>query len=215
MDITQLLNGALGQQVIQGIGKQAGTSAQDTSAVIQAAAPVLMGMLQQNASSSQGATSLLNALNQHDGSILSSLTEFLKTGDTKDGNGILRHILGSNKDKVEQAISKQTNVSTANVAKIIALLAPILMGYLGQQKKSKKVQSSNGLGDLLGSITGDSGTASNIGASILSSILNQKSGGAGNILSDIIGAVTSDNKKGSKKGGSGLADALGSLFGKK
>lgn len=37
MDITQLLSGGLGQQVINGIGNQTGTSEQETSSVINAA----------------------------------------------------------------------------------------------------------------------------------------------------------------------------------
>lgn len=214
MDITQLLNSTLGKQVINGIGKQAGTGEKDTASVINASIPVIMGMLQKNASTPQGSDNLMKALDQHDGGILNNLSSFLNSGDTQDGSNILDHILGQNKNTVIKSISKQTNVSSANVSKIISLVAPVIMGYLGQQKKGGKVQSGNGLTDLLGSLTGGS-SASSIGGSILSTILNQKGGNTGNMLNDILGSVTGGEKgKGNTKGG-GLGDVLGNLFGKK
>ena len=127
-NISELLNSDLGKQIISGIGKQAGTSEKETASVVSAAAPVLMGMLQKNASSEQGASGILGALSKHDGSILDNLSGFLSAGDTTDGNGILGHILGSKKNTVEAAISQKTGVSSANTSKIIALLAKIIMG---------------------------------------------------------------------------------------
>src|SRR5690554_6668587 len=103
-NISELLNSDLGKQIISGIGKQAGTSEKEIASVVCAAAPVLMGMLQKNASSEKGATGILDALSKHDGSILDNLSGFLSAGDATDGNGILGHILGSKKDTVESAI---------------------------------------------------------------------------------------------------------------
>lgn len=213
MDITQLLNGPLGKQIMQGIGNQTGTNEQETASVIQASIPVLMGMLQQNSSSQEGANSLLNALNEHDGSILKNISTFLNSGDTSDGNDILGHILGANKSKIEKAISEKTNVPSAQVGKIIALLAPILMGFLGQEKKSQNPQSGGGLSDLLGGLMGGNETAASIGGTILSNILKQQGGQGGGSLGGILDTVTGGNQKGSK--GGGLAGALGSLLGKK
>ncbi len=196
MDITQLLTSGLGQQVISGIGNQVGTSEKETASVVNSALPVLMGMLNNNATSEAGAASLLGALNNdHDGSILDNISGFLNAGNTTDGNGILGHILGGKKNTVENAISKDTGVSVANVGKIMALLAPIIMGYLGKQKKSSNVTSAGGLGDLLGGLMGGSGGSSSLGSSILSSVLAQATGGS------------------QKKGG--LGGLLGGLFGGK
>lgn len=212
MDITQLLNSSLGQQVINGIGKQAGTGEKDTASVINASLPVIMGMLQKNANSPDESKNLMKALDQHDGGILNNLSSFLSSGDTQDGSKILDHILGDKKDTAIKAISKQTNVSSENVSKIIALVAPVIMGYLGQQKKGKKVESGNGLSDLIGSLAGGTDAAS-IGGSILSTVLNQKGDNAGNLLNDILGSVTNGGK--GKKKNSGLGNVLGNLFGKK
>src|SRR5690625_1071642 len=102
MDLTQLLNSNVGKDIISGISNQTQTNEQDTASVINAAAPVLMGMLQKNASTPEGAQSLQGALQEHDGNILSNISTFLGAGgDTTDGNNILGHILGNNRNTVK------------------------------------------------------------------------------------------------------------------
>lgn len=208
-NILDLLNSDLGKQIISGIGQQTGTSEKETASVVSAAAPVLMGMLQKNASSEQGATGILGALSKHDGSILDNLSGFLGSGDTTDGNGILGHILGSKKSSVESAISKQTGVSSGNVSQILALLAPIIMGYLGKESKSAGANSGGGLGDLLGGLMGGSSKGSSVGGNILSSLLDQDGDGQLGV-NDVITAIS-----GNKKKSGGIGGMLGGLFGKK
>lgn len=194
MDLSQLLSSGLSQEIVKGIGQQVGTSQEETASVVNASLPVLMGMLKNNASNEQGAASLLGALNNdHNGSILDNLSGFLNAGDTSDGNGILSHILGGNRNTVENQISQKTGVSSMNVSKILALLAPIIMGYLGKQKQSRNVSTGGGLGDLLGGMIGGTDNSS-IGGSILSSVLEQamggqkkKKGGLGGLLGGILG----------------------------
>lgn len=193
MDLTQLLNSNVGKQIISGISNQTQTSEQDTASVVNAAAPVLMGMLQKNAATQEGAQGIQGALEEHDGSILNNLAGFFGSGDTSDGNGILGHILGNNRGMVENELSAKTGVSLPDVSKILAMLAPVIMGYLGQQSRQSG-QAGGGLTDLLGGLMGG-GDTSSIGGNILSSILKQAGGAQG-------------------KGG-GLGDVLGGLFGKK
>ncbi len=209
MDITELLKSNLGSQLISGISGKTGTSENETTSVVNAAAPALLGMLKKNASTEQGAAGILGALGKHDGSILDNLSGFLGSGDTSDGDGILSHILGGKRSTVESAISKQTGVNSSQVSSILTMLAPVIMGYLGKQTKSSgNVTNSSGLGGLLGGLLGSSGSAS--GGNILSSILDQD--GDGQVgLNDAIAAVSG---KGKSSGG-GLLGMLGRLFGKK
>lgn len=158
-NILALVNGPLGKEIINGIGKNAGTSPEETKSVISTALPAILGSMQKNASSAQGAAGLLGALQgKHDGSILDNLGGFFGAGgDEKDGNGILKHVLGGNKSSLESAVSQKTGVSSASVSKILALLAPVVMGYLGKESKSKQVQSGGGIGDFLGGMLGGQG----------------------------------------------------------
>src|SRR5690625_7506101 len=91
-------------------------------------------MHQKNASTPEGAQSLQGALQEHDGNILSNISTFLGAGgDTTDGNNILGHILGNNRNTVEKQLSDPTGGSMPDVSKILAMLALIIMGFLGSQ----------------------------------------------------------------------------------
>lgn len=200
MDISELLNSQHGQEIIDGISRQTGTTPQETASVVTTSAPLLLGMLRKNASTEQGAQGILGALQEHDGSILDNLSGFLSQGNTADGNGILSHILGGNRDTMEHAISKQTGVSSGSVSKIIAMLAPVIMGYLGKQKRQTgDADNSTGLGGLLGNLMGGSGSS-------ITALLDQDGDGKLSI-NDAVAALS-----GKKSGG--LGGMLGGLFGK-
>lgn len=204
-NILALLNGGLGKEVIASISKESGASKKDTQTVVTAALPALLGALQSNAGSG-GAGGILQAINsKHDGSILDNLANALGSGAASDGEGILKHVLGGSQSSIQKAISKKTGVSAATVGKILALLAPVVMGYLGRQTKSSAVNSEKGLSDLLGGLIGGGS-----GADLLGSLLGgEKSGGKNG------GKSGGAGKKKSAGGLGGLLGTLGSLLGKK
>ncbi|MDR2233654.1 MAG: DUF937 domain-containing protein [Tannerella sp.] len=195
MNISDLLNSDLGKQIISGIGGQTGTSASQTSSVLSAALPAILGGLQKNATEGDG-DGILSALQSHDGNMLDNLTDFLgnKNAVAADGNGILGHVFGSQLGAVQNGISKKSGVDAGKVSNIIAMAAPVVMGILGKQQRSVGVKDTNGLTDMLGSLLGGNGN-NNIGSNILSSLLDR----------DGDGKVEIDD----------VADILGGLFGKK
>lgn len=197
MDITELLEGGLSSEMVKGIADKAGVSQESASSVIKAASPVLLGMLGKNASTEKGAASLLGALNDHDGSIFNHLSSFLNSDDTADGMGILGHVLGNNQDQVVNHLSQKTGVSSANVSKIITMLAPIVLGYLGRKSRTQNVNTGGGLSDLLGGLLGG-GSSSSIGTDILGSLLG--------------GGSSQTSKKGT---GGSLLGTLSKILGKK
>ncbi|MGS2761145.1 DUF937 domain-containing protein [Sinomicrobium sp. M5D2P9] len=204
--IADLLNSDLGKQIINGVSGEAGTSQQETTSVLGMALPLLMGAMQKNTSSPEGAASLLGALSgsKHSGGVLDNLSGFFGGGvdkeDEQDGAGILSHVLGNKQSTVENAISQKSGVSISTVSKIIKIAAPILMGYLGQQARQQNVSSTDGLSGLLGNLMG---SQSSNNQSLITSLLD--SDGDGSIIDDIAGMATGNKKRG------GL---LGGLFGK-
>jgi hypothetical protein len=92
--------------------------------------------------------------NRHDGSILDNRGGFFGGGvnqDAKqDGLGILGHILGGSQNNVVGALSKNSGMDTDSVMKILTLVAPIVLGHLGKQKKEQNASDQNGIGGLLG-----------------------------------------------------------------
>ncbi|MFN8440932.1 MAG: DUF937 domain-containing protein [Caldilineaceae bacterium] len=140
----------LGGDVMNQLGAQLGADPATTQKAVGAALPLLMGALGKNASSTDGASSLLNALTKdHDGSVLNDLSGFVsRGGNLQDGNGILRHTLGSNRSGIESALSQASGLSADSTSNLLAMLAPVVMGALGQQTRQQGLDV-NGLAQLL------------------------------------------------------------------
>jgi len=206
--ILDLLNSDLGKQIISGVSNDTNQPQDKTAAVMSMALPVLMGAMKRNASTSSGAADLMSALdNKHNGSILDDLGSLFSGGvDSsvkQDGAGILNHVLGNSQENVTNALSKKAGISTEGVMNILKIAAPLLLGYLGKQKNTQGVQSSSGIGDLLGGLLG--GGSGHQG--LLESVLDGNNDGS--VLDDIAGMVL-----GNGKGNSPLGSLLGGIFGK-
>jgi hypothetical protein len=115
-----------------------GTDPAGAQKAIGAALPALMAALAGNSRKSSGASALASALDKdHDGGILDDLSGFLGRGDTKDGEGILKHALGGRRPAVESAVAKETGLDSSAISGLLPMLAPIVMGALGREKRQK------------------------------------------------------------------------------
>lgn len=148
MDLLQSqLGGAVMDQITQQVG---GGDRRSTNRAVAAALPVLVQALSRNASSSSGASALNSALEKdHDGGILGDLAGFLGKGDTSMGDGILRHVLGNERQDVEQHIAKSSGMDIAKIGGLLATLAPVLMGAMGKTKRERGLDAG-GLAEMLG-----------------------------------------------------------------
>ena len=167
--LEQLLGAQQGNEAVQEISNNVGAEPSAVNSAIGAALPMILGSLANNASTPQGAESLNNALEQdHNGSILDNLGglgSMIFGGGQQaappreaDAGGILGHILGGNQGQVVQEASNRSGLNTGQVAQIIMMLAPIVMGYLGRQKQEQGV-GADGLGGLLGGLLGGQSAA--------------------------------------------------------
>jgi hypothetical protein len=136
MSLLELLQSQLsGEQTAQ-LSQRIGVDQAAGQKAIGAALPALVAALAGNARRQDGAASLAQALERdHDGSVLDDLAGFLNRGDTKDGEGILKHALGARRPAVESAVAKQAGLDTKAVSGLLPLLAPLVMGALGRQKR--------------------------------------------------------------------------------
>ena len=163
----------LGPDTIQQMSNALGADPNATSNAVSLALPALLGGLSQNAAEPQGAAALDNALNQHDGSILDNLGGLLggATGGGGIGGAILGHIFGGRRTTVEQGVGRGSGLNAAQVAQLMAMLAPIVMGVLGRMKQ-KKGLDANRLPEVLND--GGDGGLGGLG-SILGGMFGQKS----------------------------------------
>jgi hypothetical protein len=137
--IRQQLNPATIQQISRTLGADPAT----TSSAVSMALPALLGGLSQNASNPQGAAALNTALDAHDGSILDNLGGLLGGAAASGiGGAILGHIFGPKRGAVEQGVGKASGLNAQQVAQLLAILAPIVMGVLGRAKQQSNLDAS-------------------------------------------------------------------------
>ena len=217
MSLIDLITGNAGNQVASQAENKFGISKNQVIALLAVAAPLVISYLRKKSQDDPNeAEALNNALDKdHDGSILDDPSQV--EARQAEGGSILSHIFGGDKANVENQLSQNTGISMDKIGPIMAMLAPVIMGYIGQQKQANNVTSGGGLGDLLGGILGNSAQESQASNNPLSDILGSVLGGAaqssGGGLGDILGSVLGGgNQQQSQQGG--LGGLLGGLFGK-
>lgn len=209
--ILDLLKGPMGQMLISGAGKQLGMGEAKAGSAIQAALPLILGAMKNNASSTEGASGLLKALgnDKHSGGILDNLESILGGSGIdedvlQDGEGIIGHVFNGKQENVAQAVSKSSGIDLGSAMNILKTAAPFVMAYLGKETRAKSVTDKNGIGNLLGGMLGGGQKESQ---SMINKLLDAD--GDGSIIDDVAGMLMNS---GGKKGG--LGGLLGGLFGK-
>jgi len=167
--IDDILAGIDSRQLAAALGTDEATAINAARAAI----PTLIGGLQANSTSGEGADALVQALGQHaDGTFGDNID--LDQVDTADGRRIVAHTLADDPQRL-QAVS---GLGGDLLSKLLPLLAPIVMSYLagklGMGSTGGRGSSGGGLGGLLGGLLGGaSGSAAG--------------GGLGDLLGQILG----------------------------
>lgn len=217
MSLLDLLTGNTGNQVAEQAENKYGVSKTQILALLAVAAPLVISYLRNKSQDAKEAESLNNALDKdHDGSILDDVSQ--AGARQGEGGSILSHIFGNEKNTVENNLSQNTGISIDKIGPILAMLAPVIMGYIGKEKQQNNV-GAGGLGDLLGGILGGAQTQAQASNDPLSNILGSVLGGgnsqsSGGGLGDILGSILGGGGNNSKQGG-GLGDILGGFLGGK
>ena len=188
MNLEALLGLLQGQDLGQ-LAEQVGGNEGQVKNGVMAALPAMLTALSKNTGTEKGAQELNNALEtKHDGSILNNLSGYLSNPDLKDGAGILNHLFGSQTSNVANAVSQSSGLDTNGSMKMLQMLAPVLMGMLGQQKKQNNLDAK-GLGNLTSMLASNFG--SEAGASgIMEAVTNLLDANKdGNVMDDIMGMV--------------------------
>mgnify|MGYP000907964881 FL=1 len=188
MNLEALLGLLQGQDLGQ-LAEQVGGNEGQVKSGVMAALPAMLTALSKNTGTEKGAQELNNALEtKHDGSILNNLSGYLSNPDLKDGAGILNHLFGSQTSNVANAVSQSSGLDSNGSMKMLQMLAPVLMGMLGQQKKQNNLDAE-GIGNLTSMLASNFG--SEAGASgimdVVTNLLDANKDG--NVMDDIMGMV--------------------------
>lgn len=188
MNLEALL-GLLQGQDIGNLASQVGGNEGETKNGVMAALPAMLAALGKNVGTEKGAEELNNALEKkHDGSILDNLSGYLSNPDLKDGAGILNHLFGNQTSNVANAVSQSSGLDTNGSMKMLQMLAPILMGILGQQKKQNNLDAK-GLGNLTSMLASNFGSEAGT-SGIIETVTNLLDANKDrNVVDDIMGMV--------------------------
>ncbi len=195
--LDELFNQIPTQQIASRLGVDEG----EVNSAIKTLVPVLVGGLQQNAQDPDTASNIASAANNHAASGLLDGGVSVDQVDEADGSKAIAKIFGGNDTgQVASALSGGGAGSSDLIQKLLPILAPIVLAYIGkklsggQAAQPQGQSGGGGLADILGSILG--GAAQGGGG-----------GGADNPLGSILGTVLGGDK------GGGLGDILGGLLG--
>ncbi len=207
--ILELLNSDMGQELINGASQQMGINKASSASALSAAMPLLLGAMKNNSSSSDGASSLLNALgnSNHGGGMMDNLASIMGGNSIddnvlSDGGNILGHVFGGQENNAANVISKSSGIDSGSAMNLLKLAAPFVMSYLGKKTRSSNISDQSGINDLLGNLLGNQANTQQDMASKLQSFDNNDFS-----IDDIAGLITGGGKEGN------ILGTLGKLFG--
>lgn len=173
------------------IARRLGVDEATATQAINQALPTLLGGLKANAQDPAGERSIAEAVSQHDPRLVEGGVN-LSEVDEADGDKIVGHVFGDNKQQVVQALGGlPKGGGKALQEQLLPILAPIVLSYLAKQFGKSGGKGGGAIGDILGGILGGGG------------------GAGGGAVGDILGGMLG----GGKGKGGGIGDILGGLLG--
>ena len=185
------------------ISRRIGADEGKTRTAVHAAVPALLAALSTEAERGSGLKQAV--AEDHDGAIIDQLSEYLDGSAqlnprATDGDGILQHALGDRRPEMQQALSAKSGLDLGTIAKLLPLLAPILMGMLGKKGRTGGAGTDSGgfglddIGDLLGREKADARTTNPDIGDILDSISGKGSRSSGGGLGGVLDSLTGGNR---------------------
>ncbi len=195
------LDDILKQIPLDDIAAKLGVSKEEAAKAVEQGGAVLLGGLAKNAESESGSAAIQAALKKHENT---SAKAKLDDIDEADGGKIVKHILGDKQEEVTAKLTESKQTAGIDFAKLLPILAPIVMGLIanankGKAEKADAGESGGGIGDLIGGLLGG----------------GSSSGSSGGGIGDLLGGILGGGSNASTGGGLDLGGLIGGLFGKK
>ncbi len=188
MDLLEMLQGQLDDNAVSTLSKSIRADKETTAAAANGVFATLVSALSRNAAKPEAGNALLNALDRdHDGSVLNDVMSLIGGGGSTqkatNGLGILDHVLGGKTNNVIQMVSKASGLDFLKTGELMKLLAPMVMGMLGRQKRQQGLDLGGLAGILSGTVNSASSRRQDMG--LISKVLDAD--GDGNVMDDIAG----------------------------
>jgi hypothetical protein len=191
----------------QELASKLGVDEGEVNSAIKTLVPALVGGIQQNVQAEDiDSSELESTVAQQGASGLLDGGVSVDQVDANEGDQFVARIFGGNdSDAVASALAGTGAGAGGLIKKLLPILAPIVLAYIGKQLTQKsaapaggaatqaQAAPSGGLGDVLGSILGGAGAGggNNPLGSILGSVLG---GNQGNAIGEILGGLLGGKK---------------------
>lgn len=182
----------LTDDVIIQLSKQLG--AQDPNQVKRAAAGIselLLNAVARNANNPQRGDGLYGAIKKdHDGGILGDLMNVLggrkqvANQSTTNGEGIINHLLGKQQLEAAQMVTQMSGLNIFKAGVLMQLIAPVIMGVVGQQQKSSGLDLGGLAKVLMGGVQNQGRAQGSNNSSVFEKLLDRD--GDGNVMDDLL-----------------------------
>ena len=132
------------------IAKSVGGDEKGVQSALSTALPLLMGSMANSASKPEGANMLTNMLTQAGAkNPMDNLGSFLGNPEASGGSGMVNMLLGNQTSAIQNSISQKSGLTSSAVGKLLAIVAPMLMGSVGKMFTEQKMDLKS-LSSLLG-----------------------------------------------------------------
>lgn len=193
--MSDLLNGLLeqlgGGEASQKISNSLGIEPNVIQQAIPVILPMILGGLKNQSTNNGGQERVDHILNKYgDPGVLNNVDGMVNKMSGQDNfDSNLGGLLGNSGSQITDVLSKNFNLDSGTAAKIIPMVAPLIMGFLAKNRNEHPE-----------------------GAGGFASFLDQN--GDGSVVDDVVGFFGNKQKGGQGSGG-GLMDVIGGLLGGK
>ncbi|MBO4636149.1 MAG: DUF937 domain-containing protein [Clostridiales bacterium] len=138
--VNSLLKKMTDASAVSSLADQTGGSDAQIEQAIRTAIPKLLNSMTKNASTEDGAKSLLGALGQHKNT--DPIASQIKNADKADGSKIISKILGGDKDDFIKALSGESGLDNDQASSVLSSIAPALMSSVSAANNGKEERAA-------------------------------------------------------------------------
>jgi hypothetical protein len=161
--IQDLLNSQIGKELIGGTSSQLNINPQIAATALNAAMPMILGAMKNNAAKPEGAAGLLKAFGSEkhsSGGILDQLSTVLGGNGIDqnvmtEGSKILGHLFGNQQSNAAEVVGKSSGLDMNTAESLLKIAAPLVMGYMGRNALQKSASNEQDVMGLLDDFLGD------------------------------------------------------------
>jgi hypothetical protein len=148
MSLLDMLQQHLGQSEVNQLSQQIGASPSVTQSAISAALPMLLGGMASRASQPDGASTIEQAIDSHQG-VAGNISSLLQAGPPADRPVLLGRILGEHEQTAQEGVQQASGLDPEAAKKLLVMLSPIVLGMLAKRRSEERANTQQqGMGQL-------------------------------------------------------------------